>query len=252
MRCDVHEWVVYTVVLKQGFLMLQCVNCGLHATVEDPSEEEWSEAYYAPLRPYRWQDEARVVIQQDMPEDMFLVQKKPPSFKKCPCYAKVNEQEPGDHEQKKRTSTSTCACCGGELGGQELCLQEPGDYERVWFEQFAVARWMVTAADRKELLELAALADEDGSLCSAHFPHFIEGYQRHNNGVPGHFVRMFANELKIFGANGCHCSSSSIATILRFLAEPPPGRAGGSNARSGWWRKPRLGKRPGHRGKRRQ
>jgi hypothetical protein len=37
MTCKNHEWVVFSTVLEQGWLMLQCVNCGLHATVDDPS-----------------------------------------------------------------------------------------------------------------------------------------------------------------------------------------------------------------------
>ncbi len=40
--------------------MLQCVECGLHGTVEDPSDEEWSAASYAFDAPYRWLDESRV------------------------------------------------------------------------------------------------------------------------------------------------------------------------------------------------
>lgn len=48
MTCQKHEWVVFSTVLEQSWLMLQCVNCGLHATVDDPSKEEWSEAFHAP------------------------------------------------------------------------------------------------------------------------------------------------------------------------------------------------------------
>ena len=32
-----HEWVVYSLALAEGWLMLQCVECGLKGTVEDPS-----------------------------------------------------------------------------------------------------------------------------------------------------------------------------------------------------------------------
>src|SRR5262245_19854259 len=57
-----HEWAVFSTALGEGWLMLQCVNCGHHATIEDPSHEEWSEAYHAPSRPYRWCCESRVVL----------------------------------------------------------------------------------------------------------------------------------------------------------------------------------------------
>jgi hypothetical protein len=60
-RCgDAHEWVVFSTALKDVCLMVQCVNCGAMGTVDDPSEEEWSEAFHAPSRPYRWDDDARV------------------------------------------------------------------------------------------------------------------------------------------------------------------------------------------------
>ena len=33
-----HEWVVYSTALEEGWLMLQCVGCGLMGTIENPSE----------------------------------------------------------------------------------------------------------------------------------------------------------------------------------------------------------------------
>jgi hypothetical protein len=56
-----HEWVVYSTAVTEVWLMLQCVACGLVGTVEDPSKEEWSEAFHAPSSPYRWRDGSRVV-----------------------------------------------------------------------------------------------------------------------------------------------------------------------------------------------
>src|SRR6266853_675766 len=35
-------------------LMLQCVECCATGTIDDPTEQEWSEAYYAPARAYLW------------------------------------------------------------------------------------------------------------------------------------------------------------------------------------------------------
>ncbi len=57
-----HEWVVFSTALEEGCLMLQCVKCGAMGSVDDPSKEEWSEAYHAPASPYRWQDAARVRV----------------------------------------------------------------------------------------------------------------------------------------------------------------------------------------------
>src|SRR5688572_18862286 len=55
-----HEWWVYGTARKQRWLMLRCSGCGAEGSVDDPSEEEWDEAYEAPSRPYRWPDEGRV------------------------------------------------------------------------------------------------------------------------------------------------------------------------------------------------
>jgi hypothetical protein len=55
-----HEWVVFSTALATVSLMVQCVGCGAWGTVDDPSEEEWSAAFHAPSRPYRWGEGSRV------------------------------------------------------------------------------------------------------------------------------------------------------------------------------------------------
>jgi hypothetical protein len=55
-----HHWVVFGRTLEEGWLMLQCTKCGLHGTVDDPTQEEWSRAFDAPPNPYPWADEARI------------------------------------------------------------------------------------------------------------------------------------------------------------------------------------------------
>lgn len=57
-----HEWVVFSTALQDVCLMLQCLNCGMHGTVDDPTKEEWREAFHAPSNPYRWRDNSRVTI----------------------------------------------------------------------------------------------------------------------------------------------------------------------------------------------
>src|SRR5690349_11366664 len=57
-----HEWVVFSTALQDVCLMLECVSCGALGTVDDPSEEEWGEAFHAPDEPYGWPDKARVTI----------------------------------------------------------------------------------------------------------------------------------------------------------------------------------------------
>lgn len=59
---DSHEWVVFSTALKDVCLMVQCVECGAMGTVDDPDEQEWSEAFHAPSNPYGWDDESRVTV----------------------------------------------------------------------------------------------------------------------------------------------------------------------------------------------
>jgi hypothetical protein len=187
MTCDNHEWVVFSTALDEGCLLLQCVNCGLHATVDDPSKKEWSKAFHAPSNPYRWRDEARVVTHEEWPADQRYVQKRPPSAKECECHAQRG-------------------------------VRGPGGYERVWIEATR-PKPDVTPEARRELLDLAALADGADDLCSTFFPLFVEGYQQATGGEPSHAVRWFAKQIETIRAMGVHCSSSVIATLLRELAK---------------------------------
>jgi hypothetical protein len=67
---DGHEWVVFSTALRDVCLMVQCVECGASGTVDDPTKEEWSEAFHAPTRPYRWDDDARVGVRWRGPLDI--------------------------------------------------------------------------------------------------------------------------------------------------------------------------------------
>jgi hypothetical protein len=187
MTCKEHEWVVFSTVLNEGWLMLQCVNCGLHATVDDPSTEEWSKAFHAPSQPYRWRDGSRVVTHHEHSADRRYVQKKPASAKNCECYA-------------------------------DLGVPEPGDYERVWVET-TTGKPDVTPEARQELLHLAAVVTGADDLCSTFFPLFVESYQQDTGGEPTYPVRWFAKQIEKLRARGIHCSASAIATLLRELAK---------------------------------
>jgi hypothetical protein len=61
-----HFWMVFSTALQEGWLMLQCAKCGAHGTVEDPSAEEWSKAFYAPSHPYAWRDKSRVMLHPEV------------------------------------------------------------------------------------------------------------------------------------------------------------------------------------------
>ena len=63
-----HEWIVYSTALVPATIMLQCRLCGKRGGVLQHTVEEWSLAYYAPSMPFRWADESRVLLEQDIPE----------------------------------------------------------------------------------------------------------------------------------------------------------------------------------------
>jgi hypothetical protein len=68
-----HDWVVFSTALAELCLMVQCVNCGLHGTVDDPSQEEWDAAFHAPSAPYRWHGgAARVTQHPDVPRGGYV------------------------------------------------------------------------------------------------------------------------------------------------------------------------------------
>ena len=77
-----HEWVVFSTALADCCLMVQCVDCCEMGTIDDPSEKEWSEAYYAPSRPYRWVDESRIRPLGVAPLHVVRAEKK---ARRCDC-----------------------------------------------------------------------------------------------------------------------------------------------------------------------
>lgn len=75
-QCD-HEWVVFSTAIQDVCLMLQCVICGAHGSVDDPTAEEWSEAYHAPAQPYLWTENDRVNVRGVLPPNRWYVRKAP-------------------------------------------------------------------------------------------------------------------------------------------------------------------------------
>ena len=61
---DSHEWVVFSTALADVCLMLECAECGAFGTVDDPTKEEWAEAFQASEEPYGWEHNSRVTIRQ--------------------------------------------------------------------------------------------------------------------------------------------------------------------------------------------
>ena len=181
-----HEWVVFSTALAEGWLMLQCVECGRHGTVENPSREEWSEAFHAPSRPYRWRDEARVVLKGR--GSLYMM----------------------------RTAAGGCECY------TRRGVPEPGEYERVPAEITRPSA-PLTAEQRQELEHLAELAGESG-LCSLLFPLFIRSYQEHTGRRCASSVVEVARRIEAINGKGLHCSPSVVARVLRECAGLGPSR----------------------------
>jgi len=57
-----HEWMVFSTALTERCLLLGCSKCTASGSVDKPTKEEWSQAYYAPSNPYRWYDNSRVTM----------------------------------------------------------------------------------------------------------------------------------------------------------------------------------------------
>jgi hypothetical protein len=57
-----HEWGVFSTVLEDLTLLVQCVQCGAYGKVSDPSADEWQQAFHAPSQPYHWPHGERVEV----------------------------------------------------------------------------------------------------------------------------------------------------------------------------------------------
>jgi hypothetical protein len=55
-----HEWRVVSTASHPVCLELQCSSCGTYGTVDDPTADEWEEAFHAPSKPYPWTEPDRV------------------------------------------------------------------------------------------------------------------------------------------------------------------------------------------------
>jgi hypothetical protein len=64
-----HEWGVFSTVLEDVALLVQCVECGAYGKVCDPTADEWQLAFHAPSNPYHWPDNERVELLSGRQED---------------------------------------------------------------------------------------------------------------------------------------------------------------------------------------
>jgi hypothetical protein len=180
-----HEWVVFSTALAEGWLMLQCVECGAMGTVDEPSREEWAEAFHAPSRPYRWRDHDRVTIRH----------------KDCRQFY-VARWEPGP----------VCQC---QL--QQLGLPQP-EYERVPAE-ITRRRWPLTDEEREELEEFATVAGQRDDQCSALFPLGVKSFQDFTGRECCSALRVITGRIERLHRKGMHLRPTMIARVLREFAK---------------------------------
>jgi hypothetical protein len=177
-----HEWVVFSTALQEGLLMLQCVECGAMGTVDDPTREEWAEAFHAPSRPYRWTEEARVHVRHEPP---------------CPLYVVRAEKD-----------APVCDCDSH---------REAHEYERFPAEIVKPEK-NLTPEEKMDLEELAQMVGTS-DLCSRNFPFFIRSYQDSTGNEPTGVVKRIANRIEEIDRMGLHCSPEVVSKVLRMHAE---------------------------------
>ncbi len=172
-----HEWVVFCTALATRSLMVQCIECGLNGTVDDPTKDEWSEAFFAPAKPYRWNNEARIRTSRVGPQEVIRATE----GGRCECYTRFG-------------------------------IMEPMEYEHV-----PAALLMPTVPLKEDECEeferLAELVRKNG-LCSADFPMFVEEYQQRTGEEPSAVLRAVARRIEKFDGMSLHCSPSVVARVL--------------------------------------
>ncbi len=182
-----HTWVVFSTTTGDGWLMLQCVDCGLHATVEDPTSEEWRQAFYAPSCPYQWLNETRIVVHPEVPAwKRYVVRTE--STKKCECYIRRSVMAPDKFQRFPNEATRPPIT--------------------------------LTDADRAELLDLADIVREC-TLCSHLFELFLTCVAGDAGVVHSSAVKEVARRVSSLDKKGMHCSPSVVARLLTEIAIPP-------------------------------
>lgn len=176
-----HEWVVYSTVLREGWLILQCVECGAEGTIDAPSKKEWSSAIYAPSRPYRWHDGTRVTARGFAAPRVIRAA----GGRRCPCPS-------------------------------QRSLPKGRGYDRVpggiWMHDDRLSD--TETAELNELAEFVAGTD----LCSSLLPHFIRCCEADTGRRNSQVTHTLMNLIEEYDSSGLHCSPSVLARIVREYA----------------------------------
>jgi len=157
--------------------------------VEDPTSEEWGQAFQAPSRPYQWLDETRIVINPDFPAWCRYVVRTG-TANKCECYSHRGVIEPHDFENFPNHATRPPIT--------------------------------LTDADRAELLVLVDIVKKE-ALCSRSFEIFLAICESDIGEVHGPAVKEVGRRISQLDRKGMHCSPSVVARLLTEIALPPEG-----------------------------
>jgi hypothetical protein len=176
-----HEWVVYSTALAEGWLMLQCVECGGMGTIDDPSPQEWSDAFHAPSRPYRWHEGTRVTVRATA----------------SPRVIRAVHHSPCDRPSQRD-------------------LPETRGYDRVpggiWEHSDRL-----TDQDKSELNDFADFIAES-DLCSRLVPEFIRCVEADSGHRCNPIIHKVVDRIEQYDFVGLHCSPAVVARIIREYA----------------------------------
>jgi hypothetical protein len=59
------DWWVYSTAVDDHVLLVKDRNSDARGYVDNPTTDEWAQAFHAPSRPYPWLDLSRVIVDQD-------------------------------------------------------------------------------------------------------------------------------------------------------------------------------------------
>lgn len=154
-------------------------------TVDDPSKVEWAEAFNAPSRPYRWQDESRLTIRNEVFRQFYVARWIPGPV--CDCRAAFSD------------------------------MVQP-EYERVPAEITRRNR-PLTHEEKLELEACAEAAENRDDQCSVMFAMALRFLEEQSGETWTSAVREIADRIERLHNKGMHLRPTMVARVLREFAK---------------------------------
>ena len=165
--------------------MLQCVECGAHGTVDDPTKDEWSDAFHSPSKPYHWQDSQRVTHRHIGTTEPYVI--RATSSAECECYKKGLAIRPAEYERFPA----------------EICWQRP-----------------TISTEERAQLQLLANCVSRSAFCSAQLSPLLVSCAEQVDVCQPPAVVEAANRIVSIHQQGMHLSPGVVAGVLRLFARP--------------------------------